>query len=79
MRYTMGMVALRISEKFLSPLAHGEMHICYESKDGEAYEHHHFMERNYPLKIENGKIKEGYLSLCPVTKGTRYRAYILVS
>ena len=79
MRYTMGMVALRISEKFLSPLAHGEMHICYESKDGEAYEHHRFMEKNYPLKIENGKIKEGYLSLCPVTKETRYRAYILVS
>ncbi|MDO4756052.1 MAG: hypothetical protein Q4A54_06890 [Parabacteroides sp.] len=78
MRYTMGMVALRISEKYLSPHVRGDMHISYESKDGEAYAHHSFMKKAYPLKIENGRITEGYLSLCPVTKETRYRAYILI-
>ena len=36
------------------------------------------MKGAYPLTIENGKIREGYLSLCPVTKETKYRAYILV-
>jgi hypothetical protein len=78
MRYTMGMVALRISERFLSPHARGDMHITYENKTGEAYKHHCFMKKAYPLEIVNGKIKEGYLSLCPVTKETQYRAYILV-
>ena len=78
MRYTMGMVALRISERFLSPHARGDMHITYENKTSEAYKHHCFMKKAYPLEIVNGKIKEGYLSLCPVTKETQYRAYILV-
>ena len=58
MRYTMGMVALRISERFLSPHARGDMHITYENKTGEAYKHHCFMKKAYPLEIVNGKIKE---------------------
>lgn len=78
MRYTMGMVALRFSQKYLTPAAIGDFHIRYENKDGEAFERHRFMKETYPLIIENGKIREGYLSLCPVTKETRYRAYILV-
>lgn len=77
-RYTMGMVALRISQKYLASKARGEMSITYESKPGEAYARHCFMKKAYPLEIEDGKIKDGYLSLCPVTKDTRYRAYILV-
>lgn len=78
MRYTMGMVALRLSQKYLAPSAVGDFHVTYESKEGETYERHRFMKETYPLIIEDGKIKEGYLSLCPVTKETRYRAYILV-
>lgn len=78
MRYTMGMVALRLSQKYLAPSAVGDFHVTYESKEGETYERHRFMKEIYPLVIEDGKIKEGYLSLCPVTKETRYRAYILV-
>ena len=78
MRYTMGMVALRISQKYLAPTARGDMSITYESKPGEAYERHCFMKKAYPLEMKDGKIKEGYISLCPVTKETKYRAYILV-
>lgn len=78
MRYTMGMVALRISQKYLAPNARGDMRITYTSKPGEAYEQHCFMKKAYPLEMRDGKIKEGYISLCPVTKETKYRAYILV-
>ena len=78
MRYTMGLVAKRISEKYLHPNAIGDMAIGYESKPGEAYECHRFMKKAYPLEIIDGKIREGYLSLCPVTKDTHYRAFILV-
>ena len=78
MRYTMGMVALRISQKYLAPNARGDMRITYTSKPGEAYEQHCFMKKAYPLDMKDGKIREGYISLCPVTKETKYRAYILV-
>ena len=30
------------------------------------------------LSEKDGKIREGYISLCPVTKETKYRAYMLV-
>lgn len=78
MRYTMGMLALRFNQKYLAPKAIGDFNLTYESKQGEAYERHSFMKKAYPLTIENGKIREGYLPLCPVTKDTKYRAYILV-
>lgn len=78
MRYTMGMVAKQISERFLTPDARGDFRITYENKPGAALEGHRFMKNAYPLEFVNGKIKEGYLSLCPVNRETRYRAYILV-
>ncbi|WP_455628508.1 hypothetical protein [Parabacteroides chinchillae] len=79
MRYTMGMVAIRLFEKYIDLKKKGNFCITYSHQTGEAYENHHFMEKAYPLKLENGKITEGYLSLCPVTKETRYRAYILMT
>ena len=36
------------------------------------------MKKAYPLEMKDGKIREGYISLCPVTRETKYRAYILV-
>lgn len=78
MRYTMGMVAIRLSEKYLTTTTVGDFHVTYEKTPGEAYERHRFMQETYPLVIENGKIKEGYLALCPVAEDTKYRAYILV-
>lgn len=55
MRYTMGMVALRISQKYLAPKVRGDMSITYESKPGEAYERHCFMKKAYPLERKTGK------------------------
>lgn len=78
MRYTMGMAALRLFEKYIDPSATGDFRISYEGEPGEAYKRHLFMKKAYPLTFENGKITEGYLSLCPVTKETFYRAYILI-
>lgn len=78
MRYTMGMVAVRISQKYLAESARGDFQITFENHPGDAYEKHCFMKKAYPLEFENGKIKEGYLALCPVTKETKCRAYILV-
>lgn len=78
MRYTMGMVALRLFHKYIDPSVVGDFRVSYDGKSGEAYNNHRFMKETYPLKVERGKIVEGYLSLCPVTKDTHYRAYILI-
>lgn len=78
LRYTMGMVALRISQKYLAPHARGDMRITYTSKAGEAYEQHCLMKKAYPVHFEDGKLREGYVALCPVTKESKYRAYIRV-
>lgn len=78
MRYTMGMAALRLFQKYIAPSATGDFRISYEGEAGEAYRRHQFMKKTYPLKVAKGKITEGYLSLCPVTKETVYRAYMLI-
>lgn len=78
MRYTMGMVALRLYQKHIAAGAVGDFRVSFDKVAGEAYDKHQFMTATYPLFIKNGKIKEGYLSLCPVTKETHYRAYLLV-
>ncbi|MDL2277756.1 hypothetical protein LJC57_04110 [Parabacteroides sp. OttesenSCG-928-G07] len=75
MRYTMGMVAVRLFEDYIASSAKGYFHVTYENdckeKDAE-------MKNKYPLLLDNGRISKGYISLCPVTEDTRYRAYILI-
>lgn len=78
MRYTMGMVALALFRRYIAPSAQGDFRVSYDAEEGEAYANHCFMKKAYPLQWENGRIKEGYLSLCPVRKETGYRAYILI-
>ncbi len=78
MRYTMGMVALRLFQHYVVPEAVGEYRVSYDKESGEALDKHRFMSETYPLRLANGRIQEGYLSLCPVTKETHYRAYLLI-
>ena len=78
MRYTMGMVALRLFQHYVAPRAVGDYRVSYEKEAGEALEKHRLMSETYPLRFANGRIQEGYLSLCPVTKDTHYRAYLLL-
>ncbi len=78
MRYTMGVVALRLTQQYISPGSHGIMYISFDAQPGEAYKQHLLMQTACPLVVENHRIKKGYLSLCPVTADTKYRAYILL-
>lgn len=78
MRYTMGMVALKLSERFLAPGAQGNFFVTFDPSPGEACRHHASLQAAHPLECEEGKIKRGYLSLCPVHRGTKFRAYLSV-
>lgn len=79
MRYTMGMVALSLSEKLLAPKAQGLFSVTYHGKEGEALQTVSQMQADYPLRQTEGRIKSGYLSLCPVNEETKYVASVLLS
>lgn len=76
MRFTMGLVALKLFDRYISPSATGSFHITFEKTPGAALETHHKTQAEHPLQISDGRIEKGYLSLCPVTHQTFYRAYL---
>lgn len=78
LRMNMGVVAHRISKDYLSAGCSGYFSIdSYPSN--EALQAQHAQDtHDYPLVVQDGKVKSGYLPLVPVTSKSRYRAYIKV-
>lgn len=79
MRYNMGYLALKLFENHISPNSEGRFYLDFSSKEEEIYKRNQEMEILYPAKFEDRRLTEGYLSLCPVTKESKYRAYILIN
>jgi hypothetical protein len=77
-RMTMGIVAHAIYNRYVSREVHGEFHVGYHKKEGEALCFHRSMSEKYPLRIEAGQIVYGYLSLVPVYQKTHSSAWIVV-
>lgn len=75
LRYTMGLVAIQLSDRLIHPGTSGQFIISY---DKNAYISHLKMQKEHPLQIKEGKILSGYFPLCPVNPDTNYRAYILL-
>lgn len=78
MRFTMGLVALRLFERYIHPEAKGNFHITFDKEPGLALKKHNELKEKHPLQFFGGYIKKGYLSLCPISEQTHYRAYILI-
>ena len=78
MRCTMGLVALKLVQRLLATPASGLFQIAYHKEAGEAYRCHQAAQAAHPLCEKAGRIVKGYLSLCPVTPDTHYRAYLLI-
>ncbi|MDR1403180.1 MAG: hypothetical protein LBJ60_05710 [Tannerellaceae bacterium] len=78
LRYTMGMAAIRLFEKYIHPDAHGVFDLLYEAEPEMATQVHRKNKKEYPLTFKDGKLRCGYLSLCPVTKQTHYIAYLII-
>ena len=77
LRYTMGLVAIQLTNYFIHPESQGMFRI--KSFVYDAYKEHLRMQAESPLIIEDGLIRSGYLSLCPVGPDTRYMAIINVT
>ena len=79
LRMNMGVVAHRISGDYLSAGSGGYFSVdCYPSNEALQAQHAQDV-HDYPLVVQDGKVKSGYLPLVPVTPQSRYRAYIKVS
>lgn len=78
MRYNMGFLSCRLYENYIATQSCGKFYIDFNPKAEEMYNNHLLMEEKHPIRIENGKITSGYLSLCPINRSNRYRAYVLV-
>jgi hypothetical protein len=78
MRYTMGMAAIRLFEKYIHPGAEGVFNLIYGAEPERVSNTHRKNQQDYPLTCKDGKLRSGYLSLCPVTKQTHYIAYALI-
>lgn len=74
LRYTIGLVAMQFSRQFMHPGSQGLLRISYYVND--MVEEHQRMQTASPLVLENGKIRSGYLSLCPVASDTHYMAMV---
>jgi len=79
MRNTMGLLAFRLYQYFFREDAAGYFKIDFSNSTGEILQKHMEMLQLYPAEFSNGKIKSGYLSLCPVSKDSKYWAYIVCS
>lgn len=78
LRMNMGMACRLFYDKYVSPGSQGSFHIDYSTDSNLLYEDHLQRTEKQPLKIENGKICSGYLSLAPVGLNTHYRARVEV-
>ena len=76
LRMNMGMTCRLFYDRYVSPDSHGVFYIDYYADSGKLYEDHLRKIQEQPLKIENGKINNGYLSLTPVNLDTHYRARV---
>ncbi|MCL1934266.1 MAG: hypothetical protein FWF53_10710 [Candidatus Azobacteroides sp.] len=77
MRKSMGYLAIRFTEKYLHPDSQGEFFMKFNSDFQNTTQNHRQLQKQYPLIIEDGRIRSGYFSLCPITDSTNYHAYIV--
>ena len=79
LRMNMGVIARFLTDRYLSSKAGGIFQIAYYPEVGIALKEHERMIAAFPLRIENGRVCDGYLPLVPVTSRSRYRAWIEVT
>ena len=78
MRMNMGMVARIFHDQYMVTEGQGRFVVDYFKKPGYGLLFHRKMAEEHPLRVEQGRIIFGYLSLTPVTETTRYAAYVIV-
>jgi len=78
LRMNMGVVSRLLYDRFLCQGSRGNYMMEYYPRQGEALSFHREMTEKYPLDIESGRIRGGYMSLTPVFQDTSYQIFILI-
>lgn len=79
LRMTMGVIARILFDKYVSPDAEG-MFLVEHKSPGRLYVHHQWQKEKEKMQYDaDGRMMQGYLSLCPVTPNTLYRASIVLN
>lgn len=78
LRYTMGILALFLSERLIAEGTEGTFAVAHYTSDGEALRFHCNTARQHPQRLQGQKLAEGYIALTPLRKDTRFAAYLQV-
>lgn len=77
-RWTMGLVAAKLYQRYLHPESEGIYAIHFFKKEGEALEYAMRQKEKHPPLIQDNRIVKGFISLCPVNNSTSYIATLEV-
>lgn len=78
-RNNMGIIALNLSQDILDENSSGYFHVDFNMKNGEILKSDNIMKKELPTVFKDNKLQSGYLSLCPISEQTKYRAYIIAN
>ena len=78
LRNTMGVVAMVLGNRYLCNASHGCFNVTFHKSEENISRWIADYSNRFPLVINNGRISSGFLSLCPVSKETRYSCTLLV-
>jgi hypothetical protein len=79
LRMNMGVVAHRLYDRYVHPGSSGLFCVSYHATRGEALRAHKRLFSAYPLKMGDGKICSGYMTLTPVSGKSCYRAWMVIT
>ena len=78
LRMNMGVLARLFFDRYVHPASQGRFCIAHYVGGGEALRFHESMSGAHPLRLAEGRLAAGYLSLTPVCGDTRYQAYAVI-
>lgn len=78
LRMNMGVSARLFYDNYVQTGQTGVFQVAYFSDNLQLQENHKYMMSHYPLKLNNGRIAEGYMSLVPVTPRAQYCVWVLI-
>ncbi len=79
LRATMGLMAHNFYKKFVADNKRGFFRVDFYKNSNELLTDHNERCKKLPLRIKNGRITGGYISLCPIMEGTKYRVRVEIS
>ena len=75
----MGIASRILYNKHIDNNCVGVFNVTFYKQSGEALKTDNELNQKYPPTICNGKLYDGYMSLSPINKDTKYAAYVIVS